>query len=188
MRVASILGIAFVIAAITFYGLVYALGALVGTADMPDWSRFGFGGGTLLALAAVDLVAIRKSSYCPLGLRRQTPRVLMRRYRMEVVSAYWGFDLGLVVTTFRVAAISWGALLFVSLGFTPWWAGLGYGLGFALPLMLLLRTHRAGRSAREPVPSDPGLESMLGNRTAMQRMSAILLVVSGWILIARIGA
>ncbi len=188
IRLVTILGAAFIAGAIAIFATVNALGTLFNAGEMPAQARLGLAGSGLLALAAIDLLAIRKSTHCPLGWRRQTPRILMRRYRVDVVSALWGFDTGLAVTTIRVAAVTWGALLLVSLGFSPWWAGMGYGLGFALPLTVLIWVHRAGRSAREPLPTDPGLESMLGNRTALQGVSAVLLFASGWILLGGIVA
>lgn len=186
IRIVTILGAAFVAGAIVIFAAANALGALFSASEWPVQARLGLAGGGLLALAAIDILAIRKSTYCPLGWRRQTPRILMRRYRVDVVSALWGFDTGMVVTTFRVAAVTWGALLLVSLGFVPWWAGMGYGLGFALPFLFLVWAHRVGRSAREPVPTDPGLESLLGNRAALQGVSAVLLFAFGGVLLGGI--
>jgi hypothetical protein len=79
-----------------------------------------------------------------------------------------------------------GAILLVGLGLSDWFTGIGYGLGFALPFLALLWTHRVGRLARTPGPVDPGLKSMLGKRKAMQVLSASLLTAGGAILTSSI--
>ena len=98
---------------------------------------------------------------------------------MPVVASVWGFDTGLLVTTFRVAAVSWAALFLAGLGLVPTWTGVSYGLGFTLPFLLLISRPRLGR----PAPADPGLESILRKRPAIQALSALLLVASAAILI-----
>lgn len=179
-------GVAFVSGATTLFALAHLLGRVLGVADLPvDW-RASLGAAGLLALAAIDVAATRRSTYCPLGWRRQTPRSLMRRRSVTFVAAAWGFDTGLAVTTVRVAAITWGAILLVGLGLSAWFTGVGYGLGFAIPFLVLLWTHRAGRLAKTSSPVDPGLESMLARRKAVQASSAALLATGGAILAAAI--
>lgn len=174
---------AFVAGAALIFWLVTAAGNLLGLPHLMWRWRASLAAFVLFLLAAVDLVAIAKATYCPIGWRRQTPRALMRRHSMPVVALVWGFDTGLLVTTFRVAAISWGALLLSALGFSPWWAGVGYGLGFTLPFFLLLFRPRLGRASRDAAPADPGLEAMLGMRPALQSASAALLSASGVVLL-----
>jgi hypothetical protein len=181
-----VLGVAFVSGAFVVFALAYLLGNALGLADLPfDW-RAGLAAAGLLTLATIDARATRKSTYCPLGWSRQTPKSLLRRRPMTMVAAVWGFDTGLAVTTVRVAAITWGAILMVGLGLSAWFTGLGYGLGFALPFLVLLWTHRVGRLARASGPVDPGLETMLAKRKAMQTFSAALLTAGGAILISSI--
>lgn len=183
IRTSLVLGAAFVSGATAVFALVYVLGRLTGVAELPlDW-RVGLGAAGLLTLAAIDVRATRKSTYCQLGWRRQTPQSLMHRRSPTFVAAAWGLDTGLAITTVRVAAITWGAILLAGLGLSAWFAGLGYGLGFALPFVVLLWTHRVGRLARSPSPVDPGLESMLAKRRPMQAVSAALLTAGGAILI-----
>lgn len=126
-----------------------------------------------------------KATYCPIGWRRQTPRILTRRYHMFVVATLWGFDTGLVVTTIRVAAVSWGALYLAALGLSPRWTGFAYGVGFALPFLILLVRPQLGRAARAATPADPGLETMLRMRSLIQGFSAVLLIASGGVLFSR---
>lgn len=184
MRAAAGFGLAFVAGAVAVYGLAAALGSALGIAELSLRWRFGIGAAGLLGLAAVDVAAIRASRYCGLGWRRQTPKVLMRRFRPTLVACVWGFDTGLAVTTFRVAAGTWGALLLAGLGFTSWRAGLGYGLGFAVPFLGLLLRHRVGRWSRDPEPGDPGLEPLLARRALLQTVSAVLLLAGGGLLLA----
>jgi hypothetical protein len=179
---------AFVGGAVTIFAIVTAVGAALGVTQLPFEWRVGLAGASLLPLAAVDLRAMARSTYCPLSWRRQTPRSLMRRYRMTVVASVWGFDTGLMVTTFRVAAVGWGALFLAALGLLPLWAGLGYGLAYALPFLGLLMRPRLGRSSRSAAPDDPGLESMLRKRAPIQGLSAALLITSAGILIGSVMA
>src|SRR5262245_61895580 len=127
------MGAAFVAGATGLFAVVYALGRLVGVGDMPADRRIVLAAAGLLALAALDVRAITRSTYCPLSWRRQTPKSLAHRGSATLVASAWGFDTGLAVTTVRVAAITWGAVLLAGLGLSGWFAGLGYGLGFALP-------------------------------------------------------
>jgi hypothetical protein len=175
---------AFIAGAFAIFAAADAAGAALGSARMPLEWRIGVAGALLLSLAAVDLFAMAKSTYCPIGWRRQTPRMLMRRLPAPVAASLWGFDTGLVVTTFRVAAVSWAALLLAALGLSPRWAGAGYGLAFTLPFLALVSRPRLGRSASGAAPVDPGFESMLRKRGAIQALSASVLAASGAILIA----
>jgi hypothetical protein len=186
IRTSLVLGVAFVSGATAAFALAHLLGRALGVTHLPlDW-RTGFGAVGLLALAVIDLRAIRSSTYCRLGWIRQTPKSLIRRRSVTTVAAVWGFDTGLALTTVRVAAITWGAFLLVGLGLSAWFTGIGYGLGFAVPFLALLWTHRAGRLASAPGPVDPGLETMLAKRKAMQALSAVLLTAAGAILISSI--
>lgn len=183
ISVAMAFALAFLAGAIAVFLVAGALGQMLATSELPPRWRQGLAGFGLLALAAIDLLAIRRATYCPIGWRRQTPRVLLRRHPLRVVAAVWGFDTGLAVTTFRVSALTWGALLLAVLGIAPAWAGLGYGLGFTVPFMFLLGRHRVGRCSRADVPADPGLESLLGRRALLQGASAVALTAGAGILV-----
>jgi hypothetical protein len=186
IRASVVLGAAFVCAATVVFAAVYLLGELVGVGDLPtDW-RIGLGALGLFALATLDVRATRRSTYCQLSWRRQTPKSLVHRRSATLVAAVWGFDTGLAVTTVRVAAITWGAVLLAGLGLSAWSIGVAYGVGFAIPFVILLWTHRVGRLARSPTPVDPGLERMLARRAPIQAISAGLLITSGAILVGLI--
>jgi hypothetical protein len=183
IRVSLAVGVAFVTSATAVFALVSVLARLAGVGDIALDRRIVVGAIGLLALAALDVRAITRSTYCPLGWRRQTPKSLAHRRSATLVASAWGFDTGLAVTTVRVAAMTWGAVLLAGLGLSAWFAGLGYGLGFALPFVVLLWTHRVGRAARSTSPLDPGLESMLARRKPLQVLSATLLALAGALLL-----
>jgi hypothetical protein len=131
----------------------------------------------LFALAFVDVVAIRMASYCPLSIRRQTPQVAMRRYSPTVTAAIWGFDTGLAVTTFRVAAASWGVFVLAFLGLSSWKVGLAYGSAFVLPLLLILWIKSADWAL---------MEVLLKQRAVAQLVSVALLSVGGMMVAAQL--
>ena len=186
IRIAAAFAAAFVMGALGIFAVAYAGATDLGVTKLAFQWRAAFAGASLLPLAAVDLLALRRSTYCPITLRRQTPRVLIRRYRLDVVAFIWGFDTGLVITTFRVAAISWGALLLTALGLSSPWTGVVYGLGFSLPFLVLLFRPQLGRASSAVAPADPALEAMLRKRPLMQTISAGLLVASSVILLGRL--
>lgn len=171
VRVMAAFAIAFLSGAV----VIFAIAALAGTriAAMPlDW-RIAAAAVCLLALALVDVVSLRRKTYCLLGMRRQARQTLAHRHRVETVAAVWGFDTGLAVTTFRVGAVTWGALVLTVLGFTSWWSGVVYGVAFTLPLLVFLTTEQSGER----------LVGLLQRRPVVQTASAILLVTAGVLLV-----
>ena len=185
-KVATLFGGAFIAGSTAVFALAFLLGAVSRVSDLPVAWLQSIAVVGLVVLASTDVVARKKASYCPIGWRRQTPKTLMHRHSVTRVAAVWGLDTGLVFTTFRVAAMTWGAFLFAFLGLSKWWIGIGYGVGFVIPLMVLLWTHRVGRSSASKTPSDPGLETLLGKRAAAQLASAVLLTTGGAILLAEL--
>lgn len=101
---------------------------------------------------------------------------------MRVVASVWGFDTGLAVTTFRVAAATWGAIMLTVLGLSGWQTGIAYGIAFAIPITILMWTHKAGRMAVTLEPGDPGLGELLAMRPAWQAKSAVLLAAGAVVL------
>src|SRR5262245_55669558 len=106
------------------FALAHAIGAVLQVSQLPVTSRLGVAGVVLLALAVADVRSIRHKTYCPLSWRRQTPRALMRKYPPRLVALLWGLDTGVAVSTFRVSAATWGALVLAFLGFGTWWMGI----------------------------------------------------------------
>ncbi len=88
----------------------------------------------------LDLRAIGRGQMS-VGLRRQTPKALAHDADRPwwVTPLVWGGDTGMIWTTFRVSSASWLLLGAAVLGFAPWWAGVAYGLAFAVPLAVAIR-------------------------------------------------
>jgi hypothetical protein len=119
--------------------------------------------GSLVGIVA-DARAVKKRWFS-LGLSRQTPKVLLRLGEHAwITPLVWGFDTGLVWTTFRVSFCSWMLLLLALAGVAPPWAGSICGLAFATPLLgsvLLSRRHLPVRGQMSPVPAQLlGIASM----------------------------
>jgi hypothetical protein len=175
VRFAATFATAFLMAALGVFACTFLLGSLAVTQDVARGWRQLIAAAGLTGLAAVDVVAIRRATYCPVGLARQTPKVAMRKFSPVVTAGIWGVDTGLVVTTYRVAAITWGALVLVFLGLSGWQIGVGYGTGFVVPLMCILWTSRVADWAL--------LEKLLRCRAAVQVGSAALLTTGGMSLL-----
>jgi hypothetical protein len=186
LKVAIAFGVAFLAGAVAIFAIAFFLGFALRLSYLPVAWRHGIAATGLVALASIDVLAIRKGAYCLIGLRRQTPKSLMHRHSAVSVAATWGFDTGLAVTTIRVAAITWGALVLAFLGISGWRIGIGYGLGFVVPHTILLWTHPVGRKSTSKTPADPGLEALLSKRPVMQLGSAALLSAAGVVLILEI--
>jgi hypothetical protein len=112
----------------------------------------------------VDARAVR-NRWLSVGLSRQTPKVLLRLGEYAWITPFiWGFDTGLVWTTFRVSFCSWILLLLALGGVAPAWAGMVYGLTFAIPLLgstLLPRHYLPATGLGTPIPAQLfGIASM----------------------------
>jgi hypothetical protein len=188
IRIVAIFAVAFISGAAVIFGMASLVGAAFQAAGLSLAWRVGFAAAGLIALAWVDLLALRKKGYCPLGMRRQTPKSLIYRYPAMMVVAVWGFDTGLAVTTFRVAAITWGALVLAGLGLSAWWIGLGYGFGFVLPLLISILTQPSDRSREQSsvAPIAPRLGGLLRKRSILQSGSAVILLLAGTVLLIRL--
>jgi hypothetical protein len=125
----------------------------------------------LAALAAGSLIGIvadaraARNRWFSFGLNRQTPKALLRLGEHAwITPLVWGFDTGLVWTTFRVSFCSWILLLLALAGVAPPWAGTIYGLAFAIPLMasvFLSRRHLPAAGLGPAVPAQLlGIASM----------------------------
>jgi hypothetical protein len=176
IRLMTLFASAFVAGALVIFGVASFLGALVGISRIPDHWRLVSGAVGLLALAVVDVIAVQRLSWCPLGWRRQTPKALVHHYAVPAVLAAWGFDTGLAVTTFRVAALTWGALILTLLGFSSWQSGLAYGGGFVVPMLCILQFS----------PKTERFEALLLARPVVQSISALMLGGSAALLLTQV--
>jgi hypothetical protein len=131
----------------------------------------------VLALAlSVDTRSLRLKAMCPLTARRQTPKVVIYEHGPGRAALVWGLDAGLVVTTFRMSAISWALLVLGVLGSAPWWTGLGYAAGFVIPLCV-------GCTVSRSLGDRTAIAAALGKRTSIARWVcvgtlALVIVVS----------
>jgi len=175
IRLMTLFASAFVAGALVIFGIASFLGALAGIARIPDRWRLVAAAAALIALMVVDVIAVRRFSWCPLGWRRQTPKALVHHYAVPAVLVAWGFDTGLAVTTFRVAALTWGALILTLFGFSSWQSGLAYGGGFVVPMMCLLLLS----------PRTERFEALLHARPVVQSISAVMLGGSAALLLTQ---
>lgn len=177
LSVVAIFLMTFVCAASMVFGLLSLAGHGPIAEAMPLTWRIRLAAATLGALTIFDLVAIRRNHFCPLTPRRQTPAVLIYRGTVPAAAAVWGFDTGLMVTTFRVAATSWGALVLALLGLASWWwSALAYAAAFTVPLSLMMLF--------QPVEE---MDLLTPLRRRAQALSAVLLVASSALLVTTTG-
>jgi hypothetical protein len=130
-----LLAIGFTASAIGVFAFTSSLGASVlgrawhGTSVTPV-AILSLG---LFAFADLNLVGLHTPMW-----RRQTPRHLFFRFGPGIGAVLWGADTGLAFTTYRVTSIVWAAMILSALGLLPWWAGVGYALGFSMPLLVMV--------------------------------------------------
>jgi hypothetical protein len=178
-QVATLFATAFVAAALAAFAFAHFIGLLLHVSEFPAAWRLSLAGIVLVALSAADVHAVRSKTYCPISLRRQTPRRLMRQYPARLVALLWGLDTGLAVTTFRVSAATWGALFLTFLGFGTWWVGVFYGISFIVPLMAFICWGPVGEASVQPEHIDPGLDRLIASRPFAQSIAACLLSAGG---------
>jgi hypothetical protein len=167
--------VTFMLGSLVTFAIASFLGAVLIRPFMGDvWRVIGPATGLAL-LSVLDLYAIHKNDYCALTLPRQTPKALARRHGMHVAAALWGFDMGTAVSTFRVASVTWGALMLVVFGWINTWSAFLYSTGFVAPLLFLMWTGRLPRKGSEHAAES--LRVMLHRRTLAQWISAGLLAL-----------
>jgi len=169
----TIFGASFIAGAVVIFAMASIAGDVTRLATLPVGWRLRGAAVCLLMLASIDVISARKNRYCLLGARRQTPQRLLYSHPIASVAAVWGFDTGLAVTTFRVAAITWAALALAMFGFTSWWSGLAYGVAFVAPVSIALYRKTDGAY----------LQRLLQRRKPLQFASAIVLLATGVALI-----
>ena len=167
-------------------GLVgFCAGGLGSLIPAGNWSRVG------LVVAAVIgvLVALRESigrTWPVPQLRRQTPENLRRRYSAPVAAALWGFDLGLVFSTWLTFAGPWFVLtVAIALGspLLGTWLFLGQWLARAAWLWLapyLLTSARIGPLFSQQVVRAIGLFRLVQIIASLIGVAALVRLVVGW--------
>jgi len=180
LQITVLFAAAFLVGAVSIFCLLFLLGVTVQVQQLPLSLRRGVAAAGLVTLASLDVWARTHGTYCPMRWHRQTPRRLRYHHSMFVVASIWGFDTGLAITTIRVAAATWGAILLTLLSLSGWQTGIAYGLAFTIPITILMWTHRAGRCSQEP--GDGGLRELLDKRPVWQTISAAILIAGGIML------
>jgi hypothetical protein len=125
---------AFTASSFAVFGLAAAIG-LTAARVLPLAARDAAACGVLFAALLLDAYSLKRKTWCPVTLRRQTPQIIVYQHGARRAATAWGLDAGLVFTTYRVSSISWALLALALAGVTPWWAGLGYAAGFLVPLL-----------------------------------------------------
>jgi hypothetical protein len=179
-RPALLLALGFTASSVTTYAAASALGtALLGEARSSRWVVLA-AAGILAMLLVLDsgVLGLRTPMW-----RRQTPKWFMHRFGAGTSAMLWGLDAGLVVTTFRVTSLSWGALTLTLLGLAPWWVGGVYALAFVIPelvLDLVVPARRDPSGATDPEPIWL-MERLFNLRPALRPVGMIgLLTASVW--------
>lgn len=89
----------------------------------------------LVALAAIDLRVVPRVHLT--GWRRQTPKFAPVGGKLRPF--FWGFDAGLMLTTYRASTATWALIALVFLGLaSPVWLGAAYGVSFAVAFAALV--------------------------------------------------
>jgi hypothetical protein len=173
---------AFTASSFVVFGLAGAIG-LTAARVLPVTAREAAACGVLFAALLLDAYSLKRKTWCPVTLRRQTPKSIVYRYGARRAATAWGLDAGLVFTTYRVSSISWALLALALVGVTPWWAGLGYAAGFLVPLLL-------GCSVSVVVPGDDGTVAIahalaarpfLARTTCVAALAIALGVAGAWL-------
>jgi hypothetical protein len=89
----------------------------------------------LVALAAIDLGVVPRVRLA--GWHRQTPKFAPVGGKLRPF--FWGFDAGLMITTYRASTAAWALIALVLLGLaSPVWLGAAYGGSFAVSFAALV--------------------------------------------------
>jgi hypothetical protein len=127
--------VAFAVSSFAVFGVAGAVGVAASRALTPA-GELAIVAVVLAVALALDAYSLRRKTWCPVTLRRQTPKTVLYDFGPRRAAVAWGLDTGLVFTTYRVSSISWALLALAALGAAPWWTGLGYAAGFLIPLAI----------------------------------------------------
>jgi hypothetical protein len=168
--------VAFAASSFAVFGLAGAIG-LTAARVLPVTAKDAAACAALSVALLIDAHSLWKKRWCPVTLRRQTPKDILHRLGARRAAIAWGLDTGLVFTTYRVSFLSWALLGLAVLGVTPWWAGLGYAAGFLVPLLI-------GCSLGPMMPGDDGTIAIAHLLTARSSVARTVCVVSLMIAVA----
>jgi hypothetical protein len=172
--------LAFTASSFAVFGVAGAIG-LTAAHVVPLTAREGVACAALSAALLLDAYSLRRKTWCPVTLRRQTPKVILHQHGAQRAATAWGLDAGLVFTTYRVSSISWALLALALFGVTPWWAGLGYAAGFLVPLLL-------GSSLGRLVPGRDGTIALAQGLVTRSSLARTVCVAALTIAVGAMGA
>jgi hypothetical protein len=169
----------FMLSSLGVFALTRLAGVALGLGAQPRMNVIVVVPLALCAIADVLFPRVR-----PTLFNRQTPRGLSGRYSLRVTGLLWGLDTGTVVSTFRSSAASWAALTLTFAGWAPWWIGIGYGVGFSLPLAFLVATYSPDGEGRASWRrrSTESLVTVLGGASRYVRLAAAATALVGTLL------
>jgi hypothetical protein len=162
--------VAFTASSFAVFGFAGAIG-LTAARVMPVAAKDTAACAALSVALVIDAYSLWRKRWCPVTLRRQTPKDILNRLGARRAAIAWGLDTGLVFTTYRVSFLSWALLGLAVLGVTPWWAGLGYAAGFLMPLLI-------GCSLGPVMPGDDGTIAVAHLLTARSSVARTVCVAS----------
>lgn len=178
----------FLISSFVTIGSLSLIGSAIGVLLVPTMLRLVAIAAIFVGLVAVDVASVRTRDLCRLTWRRQTRKNLIYRFGPRTGTFLWGLDTGTVVTTLRVSATSWAMLALAVFHLAPWWTGLAYGLGFAMPLAFVIAVPRWRGPAPDGSDREPQWISGLLMRTRwiVQLVGFLLLVACTVAVIVKI--
>lgn len=139
--VGAALGAGFLMSAILVFGIIAIVVGDPVRDFVPEAIRLSLFAFVAVGGAYLDTEAARRRGYSRVGLRRQMPKGIgysaNSSRRALVAALIWGLDTGTAFSTFRVSTATWVAMCSVALGLGPWWIGIAYACGFALPVGVL---------------------------------------------------
>jgi hypothetical protein len=126
---------AFTVSSFTVFSVAGAIG-VAAARIIPARAQLAAACTVLCAALLLDAYSLRRKTWCPVTMRRQTPKDIHYQHGLRHAAVAWGLDTGLIFTTYRMSSISWALLGLALLGVAPWWTGLGYAAGFLAPLLV----------------------------------------------------
>ena len=133
----------FAVSSVLFFSAFYALSTDAQKAPF----LVPFASAILVALLLHELLSLWKKRSYSLGVSRQSPQTF--RYQRFGPLA-WGLDVGLPFTTYRYSVLTWIGLALLVRQPSSWLAIPAYALGFAVPLLLLVLSHKSSESNEIP--------------------------------------
>lgn len=161
-----------------------ATALMVASSLLPDLggsTRRLVGGACLSALALGDVWSLARSRLLyPFGVRRQTAQSMMfGRHREATVGLVWGMDAGFGLATYRATSGLWAVSCLAMLDLAPSWAVIGYGVGFAAALTLVIWTPTSGIDCEtRAAGASDRVERLVQSRGGASRVAYLVILLA----------